>query len=48
MKEKLSLFAFALISIVFVFEKTSAFELSPGMGYLKAQSKIIGCIQGNK
>ncbi len=48
MKEKLSLFAFTLISIVFVFEKTSAFELSPGMGYLKAQRKIICSMQDNK
>ncbi len=48
MKEKLSLFAFTLISIVFVFEETSAFELSPGMGYLKAQRKIICSMQDNK
>ena len=48
MKEKLSFFAFALISIVFVFEKTTAFELSPGMGYLKAQRKIICSMQDNK
>ena len=48
MKEKLSLFTFALISIAFVFEKTSAFELSPGMGYLKAQRKIICSMEDNK
>jgi len=48
MKEKLSFFTFALISIAFVFEKTSAFELSPGMGYLKAQRKIICSMEDNK
>jgi hypothetical protein len=48
MQNKLTFFTFGLILFVFALEKTAAFELTPGTGYLKASRKIICSLKDNK
>lgn len=48
MKYKLTLLTFGLLLLIHPIDMTNAFELTPGLGYLKASRKITCSLEDNK